>query len=64
MVIFETYIIDQLTLGPDVKGPKNRDYLLKHNELLDFFKDLRVIFYEETIIDNKKAIARIIAEKN
>lgn len=64
MAIFETYTIDQLTLGPDVKGPKNMDYLLKHNELLDYFKDLRVIFYEETVIDNRKAIARIIAEKN
>lgn len=63
MVIFETYTVDQLTLGPDVKGPKNRDYLLEHNELLDAFRELRVIFYEETIIDNEKAIARLIAEK-
>ncbi|MGR3219700.1 MAG: class I SAM-dependent methyltransferase [Candidatus Anammoxibacter sp.] len=67
MVIFETYTVDQLTLGPDVKGPRNRDYLLEHNELIGFFgffKDLRIILYEETIIDKKKAIARIIAEKN
>lgn len=63
MVIFETYTVDQLKLGPDVKGPKNKDYLLKHNELLDFFRDFRIILYEETVIDNKKAVARIIAEK-
>lgn len=63
MVIFETYTVDQITLGPDVKGPRNRDYLLEHNELLDFFRDFRVIFYEEKIVDNKKAIARLIAEK-
>ena len=63
MVIFETYNIDQLTLGPDVSGPRNKDYLLKHNELLNFFKELRIIFYEECIIDNKKAISRIIAQK-
>ena len=63
IVMFETYTVDQLTLGSDVKGPKNRDYLLEHNELLDFFRDFRVIFYEETIVDNKKAVARLIAEK-
>ena len=63
MVIFETYTIDQLTLGPKVKCPKNRDYLLKHNELLDFFKDFRIIYYREIIVDSKKAIASLIAEK-
>lgn len=63
MVIIETYSIDQLTLGPDVKGPRNEDYLLKHNELLNYFRELRVIYYEETIIGNEKAIARLIAEK-
>ena len=39
------------------------DYLLKHNELLNFFKDLKVLFYEERIINNQKAISKIIAEK-
>ncbi len=62
-IIFETYSIDQLTLGPDARGPKNKDYLLKHNELLDFFRDFRVVLYEETVIDGKKAVARLIAEK-
>ena len=63
MVIFETYTIDQLDLGPDVMGPKNKEYLLKHNELLDFFQDLRVLNYQELVVDNRKAIARIIAGK-
>ena len=42
-VIFETYLIDQQTIG----HPKNPDYLLAHNELLDYFRDYRVLRYRE-----------------
>ena len=42
-VIFETYLIDQAAIG----HPKNPDYLLQHNELLDSFRGFRVLFYRE-----------------
>lgn len=42
-LIFETYLIDQAAVG----HPKNPDYLLRHNELLDCFRDFRVLFYRE-----------------
>jgi tellurite methyltransferase len=42
-VIFETYLIDQQAAG----HPKNPDYLLDHNELLDHFRDFRVLLYRE-----------------
>jgi tellurite methyltransferase len=42
-VIFETYLIDQAALG----HPKNPDYLLQRNELLDCFRDFRVLCYRE-----------------
>ena len=42
-VIFETYLIDQSKIG----HPISPDYLLLHNELLDFFRDLRVLYYRE-----------------
>jgi tellurite methyltransferase len=42
-VIFETYLIDQKEIG----HPSNPDYLLRHNELLDHFRDLRVLYYRE-----------------
>ena len=42
-VIFETYLIDQAAVG----HPKNPDYLLRHNELLEFFGDFRVLYYRE-----------------
>ncbi|HJX11520.1 MAG TPA: class I SAM-dependent methyltransferase [Candidatus Binatia bacterium] len=42
-VIFETYLIGQEMIG----HPKNPAYLLRHNELLDLFRDFRVLCYRE-----------------
>jgi SAM-dependent methyltransferase len=42
-VVFDTYLIDQPTIG----HPKNPAYLLQHNELLDLFRDFRVLCYRE-----------------
>jgi tellurite methyltransferase len=42
-VIFDTYLIDQQVVG----HPKNPDYLLNHNELLEHFRDFRVLLYRE-----------------
>lgn len=42
-IVFETYLIDQREIG----HPKNPAYLLGHNELLDLFRDFRVLFYRE-----------------
>lgn len=58
MVVYETYIIDQVQFG----RPKNHEFLLEHNELLDMFRDLRCLRYHEGIYSNK-AVAGIIAQK-
>jgi len=42
-VVFETYLIDQQTIG----HPKKPEYLLAHNELLNYFRDFRVLSYRE-----------------
>lgn len=42
-VIFETYLIDQRAIG----HPRNPDYLLAHNELLNHFREFRVLYYRE-----------------
>ena len=59
VVVYETFIIDQAKFGK----PTNPDYLLKHNELLDSFRDFRCLRYREGVMEGKKAIASIIAEK-
>jgi len=43
LVIFETYMIDQKEIG----HPKNPEYLLAHNELLELFRSCRVLYYRE-----------------
>jgi len=59
MVVYETYIVEQARFGK----PKNPDHLLKHNELLDMFREFRCLRYREGVIDNRKAVAGLIAEK-
>ena len=61
-IIFDTYLIDQEAIGQ----PKNPDYLLHHNELLDSFRDFRVLHYREgRIISNGERSFRagIFAQK-
>jgi len=58
MVVYETFIVDQAQLG----HPKNPDFLLRHNELLDMFRDFRCLRYREGIIEGK-AVAGIMAQK-
>ena len=59
IVVYETFIVDQAQFGK----PKNPDYLLKHNELLNMFHDFRCLRYREGIIKSHQAIASLIAEK-
>lgn len=60
MVMYETFIVDQIRL---FGKPRNPDHLLKHNELLDMFRDFRCLRYREGIIANRKAVASIVAQK-
>lgn len=59
MVVYETFIVDQSQFGK----PRNPYFLLKHNELLHTFEDFRVLRYREGIVDGRKAIASIVAQK-
>jgi tellurite methyltransferase len=59
MLVYETFIVDQVRFGK----PQNPDYLLRYNELLHTFRDFRVLRYREGIIEGKKAIASILAQK-
>lgn len=59
MIVYETFIDDQARFG----RPKNPDHLLKHNELLDMFRDFRCLRYHEGIMPGPKAVAGMIAEK-
>ena len=59
MLVYETFIVDQAQFGK----PRNPEHLLKHNELLHTFQDFRVLRYREGGVENKKAVASIVAQK-
>jgi len=59
IVVYETFIVDQTQFGK----PRNTDYLLKHNELLNMFRTFRCLYYREGIVESRKAVASILAEK-
>jgi tellurite methyltransferase len=59
VVVYETYTVDQVQFG----RPRNPDFLLRHNELIDMFKGFRCLRYREGIIEKRKAIASLIAVK-
>jgi tellurite methyltransferase len=62
VLIYETYLVDQAQWAK----PKNPDFLLKHNELLRLFSDLRCLRYREGVFedgDKRKAIASMVAVK-
>jgi hypothetical protein len=53
-------LIDQQIIG----HPKNPDYLLYHNELLEFFRDFRVLYYREGQFPQSGAFrAGLLAQK-
>ena len=67
--IFETYSRDHPKHSKF--GPKNPDYLVKPNELLEIFKSLRILYYEDTVTEldegmhkGKAALIRLIARKS
>jgi tellurite methyltransferase len=60
MVVYETFIVDQAQL---FGKPRNPDYLLRHNELLDLFREFRCLRYREGVIHNRAALAGIVAQK-
>ena len=63
-ILFETYTLETLLRG--LEGPRQAKYLLKANELLELFRDFRVLLYREGIFregGKPKAVARLIAEK-
>lgn len=61
MIIMETYTKDNLKYG--FRGPKNPGYLLDPNELLHLFSNMKVVFYREMVVEGRKAVASIIAQK-
>ena len=57
LIFYETFTVDYLKYSSF-----KRDWVLEHNELLDAFSELRILYYREVDINNK-AFASLIALK-
>jgi len=67
--VLETFSIDHLGLDTEV-GPSNPDFLLRPNEALEALSDLRILFYEDVVLQRDDlegkgpaALIRLIAKK-
>lgn len=71
MFILEQFSIDHLKYRETSSfGPRNPDYLIKPNELLEHFNSLRILYYEDTVVELNEgmhkgtaAVIRLIAQK-
>jgi hypothetical protein len=62
VLIYETFLKRQNAIDRH----RNPNFLLEDGELLSYFKDLELLFYEETISDiegKKKATAKFVGRK-
>jgi SAM-dependent methyltransferase len=58
MLIYETFNVDQARLG----RPTNPDFLLRHGELLELCAQLRIVAYEDGLLNApERAVQRIVA---
>src|SRR5271166_6643682 len=58
ILVYKTYTREQLKLGG---GPTHPMHLLESNELLRAFSSLRILHYQETIVE--KTVAELVARK-
>jgi tellurite methyltransferase len=71
MFIFDHFSTEHLKYREQSRfGPRNPDYLVKPNELLEAFKSLRIRYYEDTVVEldegmhkGTAAVIRLIAQK-
>ena len=67
--ILEQFSTDHPERGGNF-GPQNPNYLVKPNELLEAFKSLRILYYEDTVVELNEgmhkgpaALIRLVAQK-
>jgi len=60
LLLYRTYTIDNERLG-NPRGPRNAEYLLHSQELLEVYRGMKVLHYNETVAN--KGVAELIAQR-
>lgn len=61
LLLYRTYTADNERLG-NPRGPRNPEYLVQSQELLEVYRAMKILHYNETVA--KKGVAELIAQKN
>jgi SAM-dependent methyltransferase len=60
LLLYRTYTEDNERLG-NPRGPRNPEYLLRSQELLETFREMKILHYNETVAE--KGVAELIAQR-
>jgi len=60
LLVYRTYTVDNERLG-NPRGPRDPDFLLRSQELLETFRGMKILHYNETVF--AKGVAELIAQR-
>ncbi|MHB8302832.1 MAG: class I SAM-dependent methyltransferase [Acidobacteriaceae bacterium] len=60
LLLYRTYTVDNERLG-NPRGPRDPEYLLHSQELLEVYRDMKILHYNETVAN--KGVAELIAQQ-
>lgn len=60
LLLYRTYTMDNERLG-NPRGPRNPEYLLRSQELLEIYRGMKILLYHETVVT--KGVAELIAQR-
>ncbi len=60
LLLYRTYTVDNERLG-NPRGPRNPEYLLQSQELLDVYRGMKILHYNETVAH--KGVVEFIAQQ-
>jgi tellurite methyltransferase len=60
LLLYRTYTVENERLG-NPRGPRNLDFLLRPQELLEVYRRMRILHYNETVAE--KGVVELIAQR-
>lgn len=60
LLLYRTYTVDNEKLG-NPRGPRSPEFLFHSQELLDTYRDMKILHYNETVVE--KGVVELIAQR-
>lgn len=62
LLLYRTYTEDNERLG-NPRGPRDPQHLLRSQELLEIYRGMRILHYNETVAQTQKGVAELISQQ-